>query len=249
MRTLLVALTLFSANGQLGSSDLTICGQAPKICQGTWTCADATPARTSPSGGRDEYPCALDLRWMSLTGTIPTELGLYKNLGMNLLLSTNTLSGTVPTELSNWRADNCWLQESQTGPWLQGHVDSTNRWACPIEATGMCVGRGRNAQTPPAGDFVCSYYQPPSPPAPPGPPPDPSPPPPASPPPPPASSTVLIVAIAGGAAGVVAVALLGHLLYRNLTKKTPKFRADAKSTELPKSGGAKMPGELPSAQA
>ena len=50
-------------------------------------------------------------------------------------------------------------------------------------------------------------------------------------------------------AGVVAVALLGHLLYRNLTKKTPKFRADAKSTELPKSGGAKMPGELPSAQA
>ena len=46
----------------------TICGLQPRLCQGVWNCEeDASPGT--------EYPCALDLRYTGVSGTIPTELG------------------------------------------------------------------------------------------------------------------------------------------------------------------------------
>ena len=174
---------------------------------------------------------------------------LYKNIGMNLLLFGNSLSGTVPTQLSNWGGDVCWLQESQApARRTSGVVDNTNRWACPVEATGKCVAQGAGQAG--FGQLACSYDQPPSPPlspAPPAPPPPPIEPPPTAPP----ASAAMLVAIGGGVAGAVLVVGLVFLAYKctwGKTRTQPDFRRAAKATsgntELA-NGGSRMPGELP----
>ena len=241
---------LFATAAASSSANNTICGMHPRICQGMWNCADdaLNTSWIEINGEFEQIPCALNLRNSGLTGTIPTELGLYKHTGMNVFLYRNSLSGTVPTELSGWGlrggSQNCMLQESQSAAWNSGTIHNTNQWACPLEATGLCVGRGRNQGS--FGPLACSYEQPPSPPSPPSPPlsppPPPSLPPPLPPPPPPSptmpppdspltASGTQTIAIVGGVAGVVVVAALGYLVTRNM-RKAPKSSVLESGVEL-----------------
>ena len=247
-----------AATGTPPAGGGTICSNYPKICAGTWncTCPDGQPGGCGDAIG-STMSCSMFLYSAGLSGTIPTEIGLYKNMMRNgyLELFGNRLSGTIPTELSHWRGY-CDVWESQAPlHWTDGTIDNPNRWECPIRATGSCVrgvscsywgaGRGPPPGRPPSPPL------PPTPPLPPATPPPECPPPPspAPPPPPPPSSAmeaqsaepsqgiktpILFVIIA--APSFVGLALL-LVLYRRCSGEADRLgkaiRARASSIGLP----------------
>ena len=85
------------------------------VAQSAPTTPKYAPARGTaharrPAGGCGDaigstMSCSMFLYSAGLSGTIPTEIGLYKNMMRNgyLELFGNRLSGTIPTELSHWR--------------------------------------------------------------------------------------------------------------------------------------------------
>lgn len=93
----------------------TLCSRYPKICQGTWSCLcqDGLPGPCGDS--TSDVSCSIFAYYENLSGTIPTQIGLYKDMlaGGYLNLAGNLLSGTIPTELSGWRG-NCQLWERRT---------------------------------------------------------------------------------------------------------------------------------------
>ena len=87
-----------------GVAAVTICEHMPSFCDGTYS---GTEIRVS-SGVNGTLPTelftdsgqleSLELTENSLSGTIPTEIGLLTKLWM-LNLQRNMLSGTIPTEI------------------------------------------------------------------------------------------------------------------------------------------------------
>ena len=84
---------------------------------------------------------------VGLTGTIPTEIGLYKDMMADgyLTIFGNQLSGTLPTELSGWKG-NCHLFIKQAPSHWAGDSPPRdengelidNKFQCPYETTGSC---------------------------------------------------------------------------------------------------------------
>mmetsp|Transcript_12532 Transcript_12532/g.28591 ORF Transcript_12532/g.28591 Transcript_12532/m.28591 type:complete len:90 (-) Transcript_12532:10-279(-) len=79
MSRILVATlaTLVHGDGTICSQGLSYSG----LCDGTYSGAD------------------LDLNGHSISGTIPTEIGLLTKLSWRLSLHENSLSGTIPTQI------------------------------------------------------------------------------------------------------------------------------------------------------
>ena len=258
-----LVVLIHSATSQTGG---TICSRYPKICDGTWTCADST--LTS---------CSFHVPNLQMSGTIPTELGLLADIFRAddsesiLSLYGNRLSGTIPTELNNFPAT-CNLVESQApAHWVCGEfgctprIENPNTWACPIEVTGACALEGWNnrlsvdkpygrvGERP--GGVQCSYYLPPSPP---GPPEQPSPPgapsPPTEPPPAFPPSTTDMIVIGASSAAAILLVLAAVLLYRwRAFKNKPKPSFQVGQRPGGSTGGStdtelarpRMPGKLP----
>lgn len=162
LRPTTIALLALGVSADTGCTGCSLCERQPKICAGTWSCLckDGQPGGCGDS--TSTLSCSMFYYYQGLTGTIPTELGMYKDMMKDgyLTIFGNEFTGTLPTELSGWKG-NCHIWETQAPThWTDGTIDNPNQFACPILTTGTCVSKSPG----------CSYYVPPVPPLPPLPP-------------------------------------------------------------------------------
>ena len=104
---LLVLLSLLARVPVRGrNANGTICSAEPSICNGSY-CSDSIWLRGDSLSGTlptqlgllSRLSFRLDLAHNSLSGTLPTQLGLLSQLSHGVSLQGNFLSGTLPTEL------------------------------------------------------------------------------------------------------------------------------------------------------